>query len=254
MEGYKHFNVLVAGENPDEIIAKYNSNKKVEPYIAFEFKKAGEYKKLYLDTLTEMLSELENNDPGNPETSLIKEEIEDVKVLPDEDYYDELVDGMDIDEKTGDAYSTQNPNGRYISCRPAGFFALPFILKDEDREVYSARKNEINWEKVHFANTYPYEVAWDTVMEGKIPEDDYERNIYNNMKNRVHYFQNFENREHYIASSTAFWCYAFVDENGWNEIDGTEPQFSWVTKFYDRFVKPLPEDTKLTLFECSREK
>lgn len=254
MEQNRHFNVLVAGENPDELIKKYDSTKKVGSYVAYEFAKAKEYKENYLTTLRAVLEELEKLDPNDPQITFVREEIIDIEATPAEDYYFELIGDLEVDEKTGNAISTENPEGKYTSCRPAGFFALPFILKEDGREVYSARKGEIDWEKIHLANTRAYEVAWDTVMEGKTPNGEQEKTIYENMKNRVHYFQNFENREHYIASSTAFWNFAFVDENGWHEIDGKEPQFDWVVKYYDRFVKPLPDDTKLTLFECARPK
>ena len=72
------------------------------------------------------------------------------------------------------------------------------------------------------------------------------------MKNRMAYFDNFEDREHYIASMTAFWGLAFVDKSGWYELDGKQKQFDWVVNFYDRFIKPLPDDTLLTIYECVR--
>lgn len=254
MEENRHFNVLVAGENPEELMHLYDSTVKVEPYVAYEYSKAEDYKNNYISTLRGVLKELEKLDPNDPQVEYIREEIIDMEATPASDYYIELIGDLPIDEKTGNALSTENPNGKFTTCRPAGFFALPFILKEDGREVYSARKGEIDWKKIHLANQRPYEVAWDTVMGNKVPADDDERVIYENMKNRVHYFQTFGNREHYIASSTAFWNFAFVDNKGWHEIDGKEPQFDWVTKYYDRFVKPLPNDTKLTLFECTRPK
>ena len=74
------------------------------------------------------------------------------------------------------------------------------------------------------------------------------------MKNMQEYFSNFEGREHYIAANTAFWGLAFVDDSGWHELDSSVKQFDWVIGFYDKFIKPLPENTLLTIYECVRPK
>lgn len=253
MEGYRHFNVLVVGENPEEIMLKYDANTKVAPYVKYEYKRAKEYYNSYLKSLKVLLKTFIKDGEDEENIDLLKAEISDVENMNPEDYYFELVSDLEVNEQTGDAYSTENPNEKFTSHRVAGFFALPFILKD-GREVYSAYKGEIDWEKIHLANQRPYEVAWDTVVDGKVPNGEEEHQIYENMKNRIHYFSNFESREHYIAASTAFWDYAYVDENGWIEIDNSKPQFDWVIKFYDRFVKPLPDNAKLTLYECVRPK
>lgn len=251
MDEYRHFNVLVVGENPEEIIMKYDANLKVAPYVKYEYAKANEYYNSYLKSLKVLLKKFVKDGESDEDISLLKAEISDIETMNPEDYYFELVSEYNINEETGDAYTTENPNAKFTSHRPAGFFALPFILKDGS-EVYTARKGEVDWDKIHLANQRPYEVAWDTVVEGKTPNGEDEHQIYENMKNRVHYFTNFESREHYIAASTAFWDFAYVDENGWIEIDDKKPQFDWVINFYDRFVKPLPDSAKLTLYECVR--
>ena len=253
MEEFRHFNVLVVGENPEEIIMKYDANLKVKPYVKYEYARAKEYQASYLKSLSVLRKKLEKEEGSEEDISLLDAEIQDVTNMTPEDYYFELVAGLDINEETGDAYTDENPDAKFASHRLAGFFALPFILKD-GREVYTARKGDVDWSKIHLANQRPYEVAWDTVVEGKIPNGEEEHTIYENMKNRVHYFTNFESREHYIAASTAFWDYAYVDENGWVELDSKKPQFDWVINFYNRFVKPLPDNAKLTLYECVRPK
>ena len=40
-----------------------------------------------------------------------------------------------------------------------------------------------------------YEIAWDMVMGNKKPKNEYEKNIYENMKNRTEYFQRFKTKE-----------------------------------------------------------
>lgn len=250
----KLFNVLVVGENPEEIIGKYDSNKEFEPRLVYEYNKAEFYKREYLNSLRLIYAKIDEYPDINKE--VLEDEILETENMSAEDYYFEMLSGLDpsyeINDETGDVYTKENPDGKYTSHRVAGYIALPFILKNGGAESYSARKGEIDWEKIHLANTRPYEIAWDTVVEGKTPNGEEEKSIYENMKERTHYFTNFESRDHYIASSTAFWEYAYVDENGWQELNGTEPQFDWVINFYDRFIKPLPENAKLTIYECSR--
>lgn len=253
MQENRHFNVLVVGENPEELMIKYDANTKVAPYVKYEYARAKEYYNSYLKSLKVLLKTFIRDEEDEDNIELLKEEISDIEGMTPEDYYFELVSDLEVNEETGDAYTTENPNAKFTSHRMAGFFAMPFILKD-GREVYTAYKDEIDWGKIHLANQRPYEVAWDTVVDGKIPNGEEEHQIYENMKNRVHYFSNFESREHYIAASTAFWDYAYVDKNGWIELDSNKPQFDWVINFYDRFINPLPDNAKLTLYECVRPK
>ena len=89
-------------------------------------------------------------------------------------------------------------------------------------------------------------------MEGKKPETDKEEKIYNNMKNRTGYFQKFGTKEKYVASCTAFWGYAFLDKSGWKELEPDQDQFEWMISYWDRFIKPLPDDTLLTIYECTK--
>ncbi len=256
----RHFKVIVAGDNAEELMLKYDGRTKVAPYVVYEFSKAGEYRQKFIAFLENLISEMKEKEPDNEERiALLESELEEIKNMSDEDYFVDLgsYPGFETDEETGNIMTTENPLAKYDAYNIGGRFSLPFILKEkkenpEDNEVYTAKKGEIDWEAIHLANQYPYEVAWDTTHGIREPENEDEDRIYQNMKNLTVYFSNFENREHYIASNTAFWGYAFVDENGWHEIEPSEKQFDWVINFYDRFIKPLPEDTRLTIYECVR--
>lgn len=254
MQQYRHFKVVVAGENPEELMAKYDAAFKVEPYVIFEYAKAEEYKQGYLSSLKALLRGGDDADIEKM-TPYLKEEIKEVEKESANDYFAAISMGYEIDPETGNALSRENPNEKFTSHKIGGDFSLPFILKGQQVEtegVYSARKEDIDWDKIHMANKRPYEVAWDTTHGLATPQNDEERTIYDHMKNLNAYFLNFEGREHYIASNTAFWALAFVDKNGWNELSPKEKQFDWVINFYDRFIKPLPGNTLLTIYECVR--
>jgi hypothetical protein len=255
----RHFKVIVAGDNAEELMLKYAPETKVEPYVVFEYKKAAEYRQNYLASLKSVVKLYENELKKTPDTPYLKEriqyfneEIDEIETESIDDFYFGLVEGYDVDEETLDARTTENPNTKFTSRRIGGGFSLPFILKDGGAEVYTARKGDIAWDKIHLAGARAYEVAWDTTHGLAEPNGEDEETIYQNMKNRMAYFDNFESREHYIASMTAFWGLAFVDNKGWHELDGKTKQFDWVVNFYDNFIKPLPDNTLLTIYECVR--
>ena len=97
-----------------------------------------------------------------------------------------------------------------------------------------------------------YSRAWEMVMEDSKPENDYEKQIYKNMKARTAYFEKFGTKENYIIVNTAFWGYAFVSKNGWAELEDEMDQFVWVRNFYPLFIEPLSDDTLLTIYECQK--
>ena len=39
---------------------------------------------------------------------------------------------------------------------------------------------------------------------------------------------------------------------GWVELDKNTPQFEWVKAFKERFVDNLPDDARITIYECTR--
>jgi hypothetical protein len=91
------------------------------------------------------------------------------------------------------------------------------------------------------------------VMDNSAPNNEDEKVLYDNMKDKTSYFEKFEAKENYITSNTAFWGYAFLSEKtGWIDATDIEDQFAWMSNFYDVFIKNLSEDTKLTIYECTK--
>ncbi len=243
-----HFTVIVAGENPDELIKQYDNNLKVEKYIVYKFSDAEKYKKNTANLYKQIIAS--DNVPD-----VIREEYaENLKQLQSEDvidFYSELTDGFEIDQNTGDAISDRNPNGKYEVCRLGKYLAMPLVTNNGD-EVFQARKKDINWKRINLGNQKIYEVAWDMVMNGKEPSNEDERTIYENMKNRKEYFRHYGTKEKYVASSTAFWGYAFLDNKAWVEIQDGDDEIDWILGFYKRFIKYLPENTLISVYECIR--
>ena len=243
-----HFTLVVIGDNPDEIVKKYDSNNKVEPYLAFKYENAEKYKQDYLKQYKALL---DSNILNEETRERIESEVKEIEEMKGEDFYDQMTEGYIIDDETGDAYCDKNLNGKYDSCKIGNVFSMPLITKDGE-EVYTALKKDVDWEKVHMTDPRAYEVAWDTVMEGKKPESKDEENIYNNMKGRTAYFEAYKTRENYIKANTSFWGMAVVDEKGWTELESDGDQFEWVINFFSRFIEKLDDNTRISIYECVR--
>lgn len=249
MAGHRHFRLIIAGNNPEELIKKYDNKLPVEKYCVVKFADAEKIYNQQLNYLNELLKVIPKDDP---KYGMVEEEISYFRDMDYLEYYSDITDGLEIDKETGDAYSMKNPNGKFDNAQIGGRFALPFITKD-GKETYTAKKDDVAWDKVHMTNAEAYEVAWDCVMGNRKPVTDDEKTIYENMKNRKVYFEHYKTRENYISSNTAFWGFAFLsEETGWVELEPNVDQYKWVNKFYERFIVPLDNNEILSIYECIR--
>lgn len=250
MESNRHFTLVVIGENPEELVKPYDNNIKVEPYKVYEFAKAREYREQYIEFYESLLKSKKLTES---ERESINNAIEYYHSIDDIDFYLDLTKGQELDPETGDLISDRNPNGKYDVCHIGKNLSMPLINKNGE-EVFSARKKDIDWDKIHLANKEVYERTWEMIMEGDKPKNENEEIIYNNMKNRTAYFEFFITKDRYVLSSTAFWGYAVLDQkNGWRELEENMPQVEWVANFYDKFIKKLPNDTLISIYECFRK-
>jgi hypothetical protein len=238
----------VAGDNPDELMKPYDRRNEEEPYVKYHFKDARKIKEKYIELYEGIL----NNDNETVDKDALREIVEDLKDMSVEEFYEELTEGLTIDDETGDAISTENREGRFNYYELGKWFSIPFLLKD-GREVFQAKKSEIDWNRLHLGGGDIYKRAWEMVMDDSEPTNDYEKTIYENMKDKISYFKKFETKENYVISNTAFWGYAFVSEKqGWMDASEAESQFTWMSCFYDMFIDKLPDDTMLTIYECKK--
>ena len=249
IDQYNHFVAIVAGDNPEVLMSPYDKNIETEPTVVYRYADAGLLRDEYIKVYKSIVSS-----PSIPDGPFKEDAKDKLAILesqtPQEFYYD-LTDEYEHDEKTGDAISRENPDGRWSSYRLGKLFSVPFILND-GREAFQAKKRDVNWEVMHLHGGEVYDRAWEMVMNGSEPANDYEKQIYDNMKARTAYFEKFGTKENYVLSNTAFWGYAFVSKNGWVELDDGMDQFVWVRNFYGSFIDPLPDDTLLTIYECQK--
>lgn len=128
----------------------------------------------------------------------------------------------------------------------------PFRLLD-GKSTYVARKGEIDWAYMHGRNKELYGRVWDMCVEGSEPANDEERGIFENMGNRISYFENFKDKDDYVSVSTSFWCHAVIDETGeihMIDTENSENAHEWASNFYKDFVEPLDDYVEMSLYEA----
>lgn len=243
----RFFSVMVVGDNHKELMDKYSFDLEVEPYIRYEYLKADKYQNNSIKALDNLLN---NADKVGLEPQLkegLERRIKALKKMTPFEYYRELTDGMYYDEN-GNALTTENPNGHWVTARIGKNFSLPLKLKD-GTETYSAKADDIDWWAMN-EPTAMYEAAWEMVMEGREPTNAAEERVYESMKDKTAYFSNFKDKDDYVTYSTSYWNYAFVDKNGWVDMSD-EDERKWITNFFERFIKDIDPNETVTIYECT---
>ena len=249
IDNYNHFVAIVAGDNPEVLMSPYDKKIETEPRIVYKYKDAKQIRDHYISVYQAIIDSDQIPDGSFKEDA--KDKLAVIQNQSPEEFYLDLTDEYEHDEKTGDALTRENPDGKWSSYRLGKLFSVPFVLND-GTETFQAKKGDIDWSVMHLHGGDIYRRAWEMVMEGSEPHNDYEKQIYNNMKERTAYFEKFGTKENYVLGNTAFWGYAFVSKNGWLELEDDMDQFVWVKNFYEMFIDPLPDDTLLTIYECQR--
>lgn len=245
----KFFNVMVIGDNPKEIMNKYSLDFEVESYVKYEYLKADKYLANAIKTLEGVLSNADKIGIEPSTVEVLSMRLKNLKKLTPFEYYRGLTEGMYYDEN-GNALTTENPDGHWKTARIGRNFALPLKLKDGS-ESYSARMEDIDWFGMN-EPTALYEAAWEMVVDGREPSNEQEEKVYESMKDKSAYFSKFKDKGEYVNYSTRYWNYAFVDKNGWVDIDtygGDEKE--WINTFFERFISKLDANELVTIYECT---
>lgn len=247
----KFFTVMVVGENPTEMMSKYEIGLKVEPYKKFKYLDAEKMQKNCIKVLSEMINNYENFNLSKYHVDYLKEKLKKIKEMSSFDYYSMISYGLYYDDN-GDAWCDVNPNGKWTTFKIGKDFSNPLKLID-DGESYSAYNKDIDWDAMHLNNTHTYEVVWEMIMEGREPKTDEEKTLFENMQNLDNYFSTFKNVDEYVIHNCAYWNYAVLNDSGWHDMDDDGNEKEWIKNFFDKYVSTLNDNDKITIFECTRE-
>lgn len=248
----KFYSVIVVGKNPQQLMEKYEIGKKVESYIKYRYNDAEKLKNNNISILSNICQNYKDFNLTKYQFDILTEKIKALKNMSPFEYYQTISYGCIYDEN-GDAWCDENPNGKWNAYQTGNHFSIPLITKD-GKETMSALNKDIDWSKMHMANSQLYSLVWEMVKEGKEPSNDQEKQIYENMIDKDAYFSNFKDKNDYIIRNSAYWNYAYLDSNGWIDIDdGKGSDIEWINNFYSRFIEKIKPNDLVTIFEFSRE-
>lgn len=229
----KQYSVLVAG-NVD--LTKYDITVQVPPYVVYEYDKRAEIRQKAIDIYSELIENTEKQDGMSLISQLMKFKLQEMEEMTDEEYFEEATRGMTYDKNTGNALTTFNPNGKYVKINDATIeTAIPLIGNNFQCFVQDLPDKNVNDEVVE-----KYSKHWDTIMcDSKHIKDNY--------------INTYQDKDTYIKVMTEPLFYnAFVsEETGWLE-QSDENQVQWVLNFRDRFIKNLPKNTILKVYNFNR--
>lgn len=263
-----HYTVLVlrkANNNKclGEILAPYDENLEVEPYIDMTYDIVAELGKEHLSK--------------NDDIKII-----DINQWRKKDFYNyyrnEFLSGCDTDEN-GNILSTYNPESKYDWYQVGGRFSgLLKIKKDaiykysinedsEDLYVDKALKGDIDWDSLTTLSAKNpekeyYTKFWKYYVEGQEPpEEDAEivKKIFANTYYPNTYYLKYRTLENYLKIIGSFCTHSVVTDDGrwheegqnlWLSSSESKEEDDWAINFYDRFIKDLPDDTELIVVDC----
>lgn len=246
---FDYFSVLVIGENPDEQMYKFDMMEDTsKPYIIYSYSDLNKIRKNRIAVYEEFLTK--SNDEKIIKT--INENLEKLRSLSDLEFYTELGELYMYDEYKN-IISTENPYGRWITCEKGGKIFSNYLKDFNGNGVISAKKKDIDWSLIHLPieKVNLYNRTWDLCVEKITPETDKDRDIIKNMSHYKNYFSRYVDKNAYIKFSCSFWTYSVTYTGGWTDMEN-RPESDWIINFYDRFIKNLPDDTLITIYECTK--
>ncbi len=267
-----HFTVLVIGDKPEKQLAPYNEEIEVPEYK--EELVSEEEKKSFLDVYTIF-------DEKRDYAKLSKEQAKENKKLSFEELYKKYGEDWNGSEWRKDEnnqwakYSTYNPKSKWdyysLGGRWNGFFKLKEEFRNEgivgekrwDNDfpemmtADQAKKGHLDFslDKKEYKKAIRF---WEIVVEdSKLKEGEEEP--FNEYKKR-YYTERYKDKKHYARIRASISTFAVIKDGKWYEkgsmgwwgmsSETNEDAREWEDNFYDKWIKELPNDTLLSIYDC----
>lgn len=245
----KVFSLLVIG-NPKDI-ERYDCHLKVEPYIQYVFANRSKMRETAISAIEVILKDKNLNQVTRDGLRVRKNTIEH---MSDFEYYQMVTDGLNYDND-GNALSTENPNGKWVTCQVDEKHYFPLILKEGHEKAYSALASEVDWEAMNNKEKEDlYRVTWELCMEGREPQNELEEQIKYNMTTTFEsyegYFDDFKNVDEYVTYNTAFFTSAVILNGEWDDSSEYDSK-DWVLNYHNRFIANINGGETVTMFVFS---
>jgi hypothetical protein len=206
----------------------------------------------------------------------------------DDEIYENAISWYEKSEigPEGEVYSTYNPNSKWDWYEIGGRYAGRLILKEgvkkeaepnfswgwgaedideilKEPRVDTALMKDIDWDKMHHVQS-KYDSAirfWEMKIEGAEPTTEEEKKLLEwDWYKPEFYTERYKNKETFAKSRSSFTMWAIVKDGEWFEKgkmgmfgmsdESNDEGLDWELNMYDKFIKGLPEDTRLTVVDC----
>lgn len=243
---------MVVGDDPEGLMKKYDKALKVKPYIKYKYLDAEKIQKSAIKVLSGIVENSEKLFITDDQKNYFKERLKSISGMSPFEYYSTITHGMYYDDE-GNALSEENKEGKWDSYNIGKNFSYPLILNNR-KESYQALAKEVDWTAMHMKtdSVRLFEIIWALVMDDDDPSDEEEEKLKKLWETKKNYLKNFSNVDQFVSHNCAYWNYAYLDKNGWVDVDDDGDEFKWVSMFFERFVEPLKDNDKITIYECSR--
>lgn len=241
--------LMVIGDNYKELIEPFNLNNPVERYIKYKYKDAKLLKDNEIKLLKQLIEKYKYLKIDILSQDFLNMTLHDLEKESLDDYYSRLTSNLFLDENN-DAWSTENPNGKYRQIQHSGNYSIHLPLNNNTIS-YTSTNDNIKWNQIHGTNKELYEIAWDIIINNKKPSNDIEKQIKANMLPYKQNMLSFNSKDEYIAYNTNYWCNSVIYNNQWFDMDDHPNHKEWVINFYDNFIKNLKPNDNITILEYS---
>lgn len=228
-----HFAVAVIhrdDQSVEELLAPYDENLEVEPYIEYTRDEAIAYaREHYLD-----------------------------KNASDEECYEYMADDYKVDTN-GNLLSTYNPKSKWDWWEPGGRFSGTLKNKDGNRIDEGRIKDLVfDLDKSEYRYRLRY---WDVVVNDSPLKPGETEDYFFNMFKKEYYIHRYGNAETYARIMASFSTYAVVTPDGeWHapgdmgwfgmSDESDEAWVYWVDNYHDRFIEKSDPDWIMTIVDC----
>ena len=94
----KFYTVMVVGDNPEELMAKYDTSLKVKPYIKYKYLDAEKMRKNAIKVFTELCANPRKFSLNDFQTDYFKERLKATNNMTSFEYYTTITNGLYYDD------------------------------------------------------------------------------------------------------------------------------------------------------------
>lgn len=257
-----------------------------EQAIEKERKEILEYKEKYYDKYMADPEAYAADCTNENHLKYLRDEFPKKLEFTDEELYQEAIEYEDDLGPNGEIMSTYNPDSKWDWYQIGGRYAGRLILKEgiekeanpefswgwdakameevlKEPRVDTALMGQIDWSKMHNVQS-KYDAAirfWEMKVEGAEPKTDQEKEELKwDWYKTEFYTERYKDKETYAKSRASFTMWAIVKDGVWYEKgsmgmfgmsgESDDEALDWEMNMFDRFIKDLPENTRLTVVDC----